>query len=85
MPTPCGDNSALLSLGLEWANDRRTVGVNRQRCKFDEAIEYLQRTASCSWEIVALSIASLAAQVGKLRHRAFDLPLKITESMAKTD
>ena len=85
VPTPCGDKSALLFFGLVWANDRRSLRVSRQRCKLDEDIEYLQCTASCSCEIVALSIASLAAQVGKQRHRALDLPLKITESMAKMD
>lgn len=75
--------SALLFLGLVWAEDRRrSLHVSRQRRKFDEGIE--DRT-NCSYKIVVLSIATLAAQVGKPRYRAFDLPLKVTESMAKTD
>lgn len=84
VPTPRGDKSALLFLGLVWANSR-TLRVSRQRCKFGEDIEYLQCPASSSCEIGALSIATLPAQVGKLRHRAFHLPLTIKESMAKTD
>lgn len=70
VPTPRGDKSALLFRGLVWANSR-TLRVSRQRCKFGEDIEYLQCPASSSCEIAALSIASLPAQVGKLRHKSF--------------
>lgn len=47
------------------------VSVDRDVSWMETLYVYLQCTASCSCEVVVLSIATLMAQLGKLRHRAF--------------
>lgn len=78
VPTPCGGKSALLCLWLVWANDR-SLCASGQRCKLVKILNII----SAQPPVLVLSITSLAAHVGKLRYRAFDSPLKITESVAK--